>query len=383
MSLVQKLVANNQNIQECIEIANSLPNAEPGSIILPSLNNPAVAGDIVANKEAIDQNGEVIKGTIPMKTVGHLSTDGANVIVPAGYYPIEAVKSVETIARAETTISISADDINDTLTINAANVQGTGYVLGSNKTATKVVTLSASGATVTASDGTHSISKSVATTAQADPSINIDANGKIIASVTQGEGYVASGTKSASKQLDIQVTKTIVPTEQSQVAVAEGLYTIGEVTIDAIPDGYLVDAEVDEQTELINQIQAIIEAGGGNGSSKKTCTVTINFESDETTTSYLDDFLIIYNIIENGKVVSCKLAKQTLETCILENVVCGSTIVFIAPFIGYPIYLQATIIGDTQQIWDKQWGTTMVFQAPTTANATAIITLKANQTREE
>lgn len=66
--------------------------------------------------------------------------------------------------------------------------------------------LTSSGATVTAPAGWYKLaaSKSVETAAQATPSISVDENGLITASATQSAGYVASGTKSATKQLTVE-----------------------------------------------------------------------------------------------------------------------------------------------------------------------------------
>lgn len=66
--------------------------------------------------------------------------------------------------------------------------------------------LTASGATVTAPAGWYkqSASKSVSTATQATPSITVGANGLITASATQAAGYVASGTKTATKQLTVE-----------------------------------------------------------------------------------------------------------------------------------------------------------------------------------
>lgn len=66
--------------------------------------------------------------------------------------------------------------------------------------------LTASGATVSAPAGYYkqAASKSVATATQATPTITVDANGLITASATQSAGYVASGTKSATKQLTVE-----------------------------------------------------------------------------------------------------------------------------------------------------------------------------------
>ena len=60
--------------------------------------------------------------------------------------------------------------------------------------------LAANGATVIVPAGNYKsqASKSVATVEQATPSIAVSSNGLITASVTQPEGYVAQGTKTAT-----------------------------------------------------------------------------------------------------------------------------------------------------------------------------------------
>lgn len=97
--------------------------------------------------------------------------------------------------------------------------------------------LTASGATVSVPAGNYkeAVSKSVATTTQATPSISIDSAGKITATSTQEAGYVSTGTKTGTKQLTIQAEKTITPSTSSQTAVAAGVYTTGEITVAAMP----------------------------------------------------------------------------------------------------------------------------------------------------
>ena len=73
------------------------------------------------------------------------------------------------------------------------------------------------------------------TATQATPSISVNSSGLITASATQTAGYVAAGTKSATKQLTTQAAKTITPCTSSQTAVALGRYTTGAVTVAAIP----------------------------------------------------------------------------------------------------------------------------------------------------
>lgn len=158
-----------------------------------------ITDDITGSEveDAIDSILTPIDGTIPTKTSSNLTASGATVTVPAGYYAVKAEKSVSTASRANTTISVTADDTKDTLTITASNNQSTGYVTGANKTATTTITLTANGAKVTASDGTNSISKSVTTVSKAAPTISVKSSGVISASYTQSAGYVTSGTVNA------------------------------------------------------------------------------------------------------------------------------------------------------------------------------------------
>lgn len=97
--------------------------------------------------------------------------------------------------------------------------------------------LTASGATVSVPAGNYkeAVSKSVATATQATPSISIDSAGKITATSTQEAGYVSAGTKTGTKQLTVQAEKTITPSTLSQTAVASGVYTTGEITVEAVP----------------------------------------------------------------------------------------------------------------------------------------------------
>lgn len=93
--------------------------------------------------------------------------------------------------------------------------------------------ISVSGRTVTVPAGYYpsQASKSIASATQATPSITVSTGGLITASATQSAGYVASGTKSATKQLTTQVGKTVIPGTSQQTAVASGRYTTGTVYV--------------------------------------------------------------------------------------------------------------------------------------------------------
>lgn len=94
-----------------------------------------------------------------------------------------------------------------------------------------------SGKTVTAPAGYYAEDKTadVQTATQATPSITIGNNGLITASAQQSEGYVVSGTKSATSQMQTQDAVTVVPSESQQTVGGAGRYMTGAVTVDPIP----------------------------------------------------------------------------------------------------------------------------------------------------
>ena len=230
--------------------------------------------------------------SIANRTSSDLTASGATVTVPAGNYKSQATKSVATVTRASTSISTSVDDTNDKITLTASNDQGTGYVTGSNQTATKTITLTASGATVTASDGSKSISKSVATATQATPSVSIDNSGLLTATATQTAGYVSAGTKSGTKQLTVQAAKTVTPSTSEQTAVASGVYTTGAVKVAAIPTVTRANTTISVSADDTND-KLTITASNNQGTgyvtgANKTASTTISLTASGATVTASD-----------------------------------------------------------------------------------------------
>lgn len=202
-----------------------------GNITVKGDNN-LVAGNIKNGVSIFGVSGTLEQGSDPVlqnKTVTPTKSQ-QSVAADSGYDGLNTV-TVNAIPSEYVTTTDATASAGDLLSGKTAYVNGnkiTGTI--STKTSSD---LTASGATVTVPSGYYasSASKSIATATQATPSITVDANGLIIASATQSAGYVASGSKSSTKQLSTQNTKKITPTTTEQTAVSSGVYTTGAVTV--------------------------------------------------------------------------------------------------------------------------------------------------------
>lgn len=120
-----------------------------------------------------------------------------------------------------------------------SEIFGNGIMGGGGLTNSKLALANAQAADVRSGKKFYAGDKQIKTGAlsdvtQATPAITVDAAGKITASATQAAGVVAAGTKSATKQLPVQATKTVIPSASAQTAVGEGVFTTGIVTVAAV-----------------------------------------------------------------------------------------------------------------------------------------------------
>lgn len=130
MSNKTQLQTNNINlnaygnrIDALIDIVNSLPDAsEGGNVSLPSLTSPATTDNILSGKEAIDDSGNKITGTMVDNGDINATFDGINTTsytVPSGYtsggtvsltddIPNEVAAQAELIAQIQTILAEKA-----------------------------------------------------------------------------------------------------------------------------------------------------------------------------------------------------------------------------------------------------------------------------------
>ena len=129
----------------------------------------------------------------------------------------------------------------------------------------KTVTPSTSAQSITADNGYDGLSKvtvnAMPTATQATPIITVSSAGVITASSTQSAGYVAAGTKSATKQLTTQAAKTVTPTTSNQTAVESGRYTTGAVTVEG--DANLVAGNIKSGISIFGVTGTYAGSGGG------------------------------------------------------------------------------------------------------------------------
>ena len=221
---------------------------------------------------------------ITRRSSSNLTTSGATVTVPAGYYAEAASKSVATATQATPTVTIN----KTTGVVTGSATQTAGYVAAGTKSGTlnlttvngstitpteseqtavaadrytlgavKIGAISStyigsdididptptvSGAVVTIPTGYYSedTTKSVATTTHPNPTVSINTTtGLITASHAQTAGYVNAGTTTKTSQLTTKVATTITPTESEQTAVNANVYTLGAIKVGAISSTYV------------------------------------------------------------------------------------------------------------------------------------------------
>ena len=163
---------------------------------LPALTNPGEPGDLLKDKQLIDQSGNVVTGTLELGTsTSDATATAGDILAPKTAY------------------------------VAAGKVTGTIATRGDSD-----VTASGPQVAVPAGYYPQAVSRSVQTAELGAPAIAVDNAGEITATVAQDEGYVPGSTKTATMQLDTQGAQTLIPGAANQIIPA-GKYLTGAQTV--------------------------------------------------------------------------------------------------------------------------------------------------------
>ena len=195
--------------------------------------------------QTVVESGKYTTGAVKVKGDTNLKAEniaaGVSIFGVTGTLAPEEAPEIEQVEQAVPVIQVSSSGL-----ITASAEQEAGLVAAGTKSATKQLTTQGTKTVTPSTTEQTAVSAGVyttgvvkvaamPTTAQAVPSISVDSAGKITASATQSAGYVAAGTKSATKELTTQAAKTVTPTTAEQTAVPVGVYTTGAVKVAAMP----------------------------------------------------------------------------------------------------------------------------------------------------
>ena len=210
---------------------------------LGNITSTATATDNSSPAKSISKQSAAL--SLGANTADNLTANGPEVTADAGYYPSAVKKSVATASRGVPTIGVN----KITRKITARVSQSAGYVSYGVENAevdipSELVDISSitktsddvtvSGAEVTTSAGYYptEVKKSVATVAQAEPSVSVNKVTRVItARVNQGTGYVSGGTKIATANIPDEFVNVTNITKTSDDVTVSG----AEVTT---PAGY-------------------------------------------------------------------------------------------------------------------------------------------------
>lgn len=97
---------------------------------LPTLTSPASASQILTGRQAIDQNGEILAGTMPNRgAVTQSLNAGGSYTIPAGYHNGTGRVNANSLASQTSATAVAADiKSGKTAWVNGAKITGSGNI---------------------------------------------------------------------------------------------------------------------------------------------------------------------------------------------------------------------------------------------------------------
>lgn len=306
-SLVTSIEAKGVAVPNGVKI-DELP-AYVDAIVTPKVQSKTVTPKTTSQTIKPDSgyNGlsQVTVNAIATEEKTVTSSTSAQTVTPTSgkFLSKVTVNPIGTADRAPTSITTDADDTNDVLTLTASNNQATGYVTGSNQTATKKVTL-----TVT------------------KPIVDASGNVTAVATATDNSTKPAKVSKT-SATLALGVATMVEPTVSlTGTYIAVEPWVTAGYTKNALTDYYLfkandIEPNLDESNIRKDAILFGIRGTYEGGASIATCTVNIRF----SITPYYP--LISATTFANGAISNYYTRhSNTTGTITIPNVVCGSAL---------------------------------------------------------
>lgn len=192
--------------------------------------------------------------------------------------------------------------------------------------------------------------EAVKSVVQATPAITVATNGLITALATQSAGYVSSGTKSTTKQMTTQASKTVYPGTSRQLAVQSNRYTTGDIYVSG--DSNLTAGNIKKGVSIFG-VAGSYEGSGGEMQSKSATPTS----ASRITMSGLGDvknFVLLVNDIDvdvsGGATISsiCYSNGKLIGLQTIYTRSSGKTAVIATT--GYSTYLSVTISSGTLTI---------------------------------
>lgn len=232
--------------------AQSLPDggSSGGDIDLSGVT--AGASDVLYGKVIVGANGLEVVGMMPNKGAWNsTATSNGSVAIPEGYHN----GSGKVTVNVPSSSTIPSDGDAATSDVRSGK---TFYSGGSKKTGT------------------------MSTVTLGTPSIAVSSFGVITAEVKHSSsGYVASGTKQATKQMSTYGGGTRTPSKDSQTVSLKGKYCFGDLTING--DSNLVAANIKSGVSIFG----VAGSYTGNGSSSCSTQELSKNITSETSSTYV------------------------------------------------------------------------------------------------